>query len=109
MSRAIGMVFQSYAIWPHFDVFVNVAYPLQVQRPRLDRHEIEACVMKVLALVGMADMARRPATRALRRQQQRVALAPRDRAPARPSCCSTSRSPTSTRGCARARARSCRS
>ena len=62
-ERAIGMVFQSYAIWPHFDVFVNVAYPLQVARPRLGRHEIEARVMEVLALVGMADMARRPATR----------------------------------------------
>ncbi len=74
-ERAIGMVFQSYAIWPHFDVFVNVAYPLQVQRPRLGRQEIEARVMQVLALVGMADMARRPATRLSGGQQQRVALA----------------------------------
>ena len=74
-ERAIGMVFQSYAIWPHFDVFVNVAYPLQVQRPRLGRQEIEARVMEVLALVGMADMARRPATRLSGGQQQRVALA----------------------------------
>jgi iron(III) transport system ATP-binding protein len=74
-ERAIGMVFQSYAIWPHFDVFVNVAYPLQVQRPRLSRREIEARVMEVLALVGMADMARRPATRLSGGQQQRVALA----------------------------------
>jgi iron(III) transport system ATP-binding protein len=74
-ERAIGMVFQSYAIWPHFDVFVNVAYPLQVARPRLGRHEIEARVMEVLALVGMADMARRPATRLSGGQQQRVALA----------------------------------
>jgi iron(III) transport system ATP-binding protein len=74
-ERAIGMVFQSYAIWPHFDVFVNVAYPLQVQRPRLSRREIEARVMQVLALVGMADMARRPATRLSGGQQQRVALA----------------------------------
>ena len=74
-QRAIGMVFQSYAIWPHFDVFVNVAYPLQVARPRLPRQEIEARVMEVLALVGMADMARRPATRLSGGQQQRVALA----------------------------------
>ena len=74
-QRAIGMVFQSYAIWPHFDVFVNVAYPLQVQRPRLGRREIEARVMEVLGLVGMAEMARRPATRLSGGQQQRVALA----------------------------------
>ena len=74
-QRAIGMVFQSYAIWPHFDVFVNVAYPLQVQRPRLSRQEIEARVMDVLALVGMQGMARRPATRLSGGQQQRVALA----------------------------------
>jgi iron(III) transport system ATP-binding protein len=74
-ERAIGMVFQSYAIWPHFDVFVNVAYPLQVQRLRLGRQEIEARVMEVLALVGMADMARRPATRLSGGQQQRIALA----------------------------------
>jgi iron(III) transport system ATP-binding protein len=74
-ERSIGMVFQSYAIWPHFDVFVNVAYPLQVQRPRLSRAEIEARVMDVLRLVGMESMARRPATRLSGGQQQRVALA----------------------------------
>jgi ABC-type Fe3+/spermidine/putrescine transport system ATPase subunit len=74
-QRAIGMVFQSYAIWPHFDVFVNVAYPLQVQRPRLSRDEIEARVMEVLGLVGMAQMARRPATKLSGGQQQRAALA----------------------------------
>jgi iron(III) transport system ATP-binding protein len=74
-ERAIGMVFQSYAIWPHFDVFVNVAYPLQVRRPRLRSHEIEARVMEVLTLVGMESMARRPATRLSGGQQQRVALA----------------------------------
>jgi iron(III) transport system ATP-binding protein len=74
-ERSIGMVFQSYAIWPHFDVFVNVAYPLQVQRPRLPRDEIETRVMEVLRLVGMEAMARRPATRLSGGQQQRVALA----------------------------------
>jgi iron(III) transport system ATP-binding protein len=74
-QRSIGMVFQSYAIWPHLDVFDNVAYPLEVERPRVARAEIEKRVMDVLALVGMQTMARRPATRLSGGQQQRVALA----------------------------------
>ena len=74
-QRPIGMVFQSYAIWPHLDVFENVAYPLRVRRPRVPRAEIEARVGDVLALVGMAAMARRPATQLSGGQQQRVALA----------------------------------
>ena len=74
-ERSIGMVFQSYAIWPHLDVFDNVAYPLAVARPRVARAEIERRVMDVLALVGMQAMARRPATRLSGGQQQRVALA----------------------------------
>jgi iron(III) transport system ATP-binding protein len=74
-ERSIGMVFQSYAIWPHLDVFDNVAYPLVVQRPRLARTEIEKRVTDVLTLVGMQAMARRPATRLSGGQQQRVALA----------------------------------
>jgi iron(III) transport system ATP-binding protein len=74
-ERPIGMVFQSYAIWPHLDVFENVAYPLRVQRPRVARTEIEARVTDVLALVGMSAMARRPATQLSGGQQQRVALA----------------------------------
>jgi iron(III) transport system ATP-binding protein len=74
-ERPIGMVFQSYAIWPHLDAFENVAYPLRVRRPRVPRAEIGAQVAQVLALVGMADMARRPATQLSGGQQQRVALA----------------------------------
>ena len=74
-ARSIGMVFQSYAIWPHLDVFDNVAYPLEVERPRVGRAEIKKRVMDVLALVGMETMARRPATRLSGGQQQRVALA----------------------------------
>ena len=69
------MVFQSYAIWPHLNVFDNVAYPLEVERPRVARAAIEQRVMDVLALVGMETMARRPATRLSGGQQQRVALA----------------------------------
>ncbi|OGA22449.1 MAG: ABC transporter ATP-binding protein [Betaproteobacteria bacterium RIFCSPLOWO2_02_FULL_65_24] len=74
-ERPIGMVFQSYAIWPHLDVFENVAYPLRVQRPRLQKAEIQARVADALALVGMQAMAARSATRLSGGQQQRVALA----------------------------------
>jgi iron(III) transport system ATP-binding protein len=73
-DRDIGMVFQTYAIWPHMDVFSNVAYPLRV-RGGIPRAEVESRVMHTLALVGMADLARRPATRLSGGQQQRVALA----------------------------------
>ena len=59
-ERAIGMVFQSYAIWPHLDVFDNVAYPLEVERPRVARAEIEKRVNDVLALVGLCCFAPGP-------------------------------------------------
>ena len=74
-DRDIGMVFQSYAIWPHFDVFTNVAYPLQVRRPRPSVAEIEEKVMNALDMVGMRDFARRRATALSGGEQQRVALA----------------------------------
>ncbi|HYU79818.1 MAG TPA: ABC transporter ATP-binding protein, partial [Vicinamibacterales bacterium] len=74
-QRDIGMVFQSYAIWPHFDVFTNVAYPLQVRRPRSSEGEISAKVMHALELVGMQDFARRRATTLSGGEQQRIALA----------------------------------
>jgi len=73
--REIGMVFQSYAIWPHLDVFENVAYPLRVARPRPSRREVEERTMAALALVKMEDLARRSATQISGGQQQRVALA----------------------------------
>jgi iron(III) transport system ATP-binding protein len=95
------MVFQSYAIWPHLDVFDNVAYPLEVARPRVARAEIEKRVMDVLALVGMQAMTRRPATRLSGGQRQQVALARAIVRRPNPSC-STSHCRTSTRGCATA-------
>jgi iron(III) transport system ATP-binding protein len=73
--RNIGMVFQSYAIWPHLNVFSNVAYPLQVQKPRPSKAEINDQVMDALTQVGMEDFAKRPATKISGGQQQRVALA----------------------------------
>jgi iron(III) transport system ATP-binding protein len=74
-ERDIGMVFQSYAIWPHLDTFENVAYPLRVSRPRVATAEIAERVMATLALVGLEALARRPSTALSGGQQQRVALA----------------------------------
>src|SRR4029079_9557000 len=62
-------------IWPHMDVFANVAYPLSVQRPRLAAADIKARVMDALRLVGMEGFASRPATKLSGGQQQRVAFA----------------------------------
>ncbi len=72
-KRGLGMVFQTYAIWPHMNVFDNVAYPLQVRRESRDR--IRSKVSAVLRLVQLDGLEDRPATRLSGGQQQRVALA----------------------------------
>ncbi len=72
-KRNMGMVFQSYAIWPHLTVFENVAYPLRARRR--PEGEIRAGVEKVLAQVGLASFAQRPGTKLSGGQQQRVAIA----------------------------------
>ena len=74
-QRGFGMVFQSYAIWPHMDVFTNTAFPLQVAKKRYSRTEIEAKVMKVLAAVQLDHLRDREATKLSGGQQQRLALA----------------------------------
>ena len=73
--RNIGMVFQSYAIWPHMNVFQNAAFPLQVSRERASKANIEQRVMRVLSAVGLEEFAGREATRLSGGQQQRLALA----------------------------------
>jgi iron(III) transport system ATP-binding protein len=73
--RPIGMVFQSYAIWPHMTVFNNVAFPLKQARSRVPRAERRARVMEALELVKMDALADRPAPYLSGGQQQRVALA----------------------------------
>ncbi|QDC00695.1 ABC transporter ATP-binding protein [Mesorhizobium sp. 8] len=74
--RGFGMVFQSYAIWPHMSVFENVSFPLRVARDRTySREEIRTLSQKALATVGLDQFADRPATRLSGGQQQRVALA----------------------------------
>jgi ABC-type Fe3+/spermidine/putrescine transport system ATPase subunit len=72
-KRALGMVFQSYAIWPHMTVFENVAYPLTVRR--FSSNEIKDKVQKTLELVGLSGFAERSAMLLSGGQQQRVALA----------------------------------
>ena len=81
--RGFGMVFQSYAIWPHMNVFQNAAFPLEVRRPgpfgpggdRLTRREIRDKVMRVLTAVQLDVLADREATKLSGGQQQRLALA----------------------------------
>jgi iron(III) transport system ATP-binding protein len=72
-KRGLGMVFQTYAIWPHMNVFDNVAYPLQVRGER--RAAIREKVLKALRFVQLEGLEGRSATRLSGGQQQRVALA----------------------------------
>jgi iron(III) transport system ATP-binding protein len=74
-KRDIGMVFQSYAIWPHMDVFENVAFPLREMRRRFSRAEIREKVMRALELVQLTGYEGRPAPFLSGGQQQRLALA----------------------------------
>ncbi|MBN9265751.1 MAG: ABC transporter ATP-binding protein [Hyphomicrobium sp.] len=71
--RQIGMVFQSYAVWPHMTVFENVAYPLR--RRRLTKMELRDRVTDTLKLVGLEDYAGRSVVALSGGQMQRVALA----------------------------------
>lgn len=73
--RPIGIVFQSYAIWPHMTVAQNVAFPLKAGRPRIPRQQVAERAVAALDLVGLADLADRPAPALSGGQQQRVALA----------------------------------
>ena len=74
-KRDIGMVFQSYAIWPHMTVFENVAFPLREMRGRFSRAEIKAKVEQALHLVQLSGLEDRPAPFLSGGQQQRLALA----------------------------------
>src|SRR5207302_5697104 len=71
--RNIGMVFQSYAVWPHMTVFDNVAYGLRVRR--VPAAPLRRRTARVLDLVGLAPLATRYPTQLSGGQRQRVALA----------------------------------
>ncbi|MBQ6980856.1 MAG: ABC transporter ATP-binding protein, partial [Synergistaceae bacterium] len=70
--RNIGMVFQSYAVWPHMNVFDNVAYPLKIKR--VARSEITERVMNILEAVHLSQYVKRMPSELSGGQQQRIAL-----------------------------------
>jgi iron(III) transport system ATP-binding protein len=74
-QRPIGVVFQSYAVWPHMTAIQNVMFPLRSGQKRLPQAEARRKAMEALDLVGLADLADRPAPALSGGQQQRVSLA----------------------------------
>ncbi|HET9650677.1 MAG TPA: ABC transporter ATP-binding protein [Usitatibacter sp.] len=73
--RGFGMVFQSYAIWPHMSVYQNAAFPLEVGDRKYSRQQARDKVMRVLTAVQLDHLAEREATKLSGGQQQRLALA----------------------------------
>jgi len=77
-KRDLGMVFQSYAIWPHMTVFENVALPLRASKSgerRLKQSQIKERVLRAIAMVQLDGLEDRPAPHLSGGQQQRLALA----------------------------------
>ena len=72
-ERNVGMVFQSYALWPHMTVWKNVAFGLEERR--VPRREIRERVDEILEMVGLLQLAERRPSQLSGGQQQRVALA----------------------------------
>lgn len=72
-KRGMGMVFQSYAVWPHMTVRENIVFPLELRG--IPKGEISEKLQKVLAVVGLKGLEDRPATLLSGGQQQRVAMA----------------------------------
>ena len=100
-KRNMGMVFQAYAIWPHMNVFKNVAFPLRVmpRKQRPSKRELKERVERALTVVRLDHLADRQATDLSGGQQQRLALA-RALVNHPACCCSTSRWARWTSSCA---------
>ena len=71
-DRGVGMVFQSYALYPHMTVFGNISYPLRLQK--LDKGEIRQRVQQVVDMMGIGDLLERKISQLSGGQQQRVSL-----------------------------------
>jgi inositol-phosphate transport system ATP-binding protein len=71
-DRGIGMVFQSYALYPHMTVFGNISYPLRIKK--VDKTEIKQRVQKVADMMGIGDLLDRKIVQLSGGQQQRVSL-----------------------------------
>jgi ABC-type Fe3+/spermidine/putrescine transport system ATPase subunit len=71
--RGVGLVFQSYAVWPHLNVFDNVAYPLRNQK--VSRPQIRERVLSIIESVGLSGYEQRATHQLSGGQQQRVAMA----------------------------------
>ena len=72
-KRGVGMVFQSYAVWPHMNVFDNVGYPLKIKK--LKKEDIKVKVLRALEMVHLSEYVDRMPSQLSGGQQQRVALA----------------------------------
>ncbi len=74
-DRGFGMVFQSYAVWPHLTVYDNIALPLMEGAQRIPKNNVRARVQQALEMVQLEEQIDRPSTALSGGQQQRVALA----------------------------------
>jgi iron(III) transport system ATP-binding protein len=72
-KRGMGMVFQSYAVWPHMSVFENIAFPLRIRKA--SRGKIDEQVARALSMVGIEELKDRLPSEISGGQQQRVAFA----------------------------------
>ena len=74
-KRKVNTVFQKYALFPHYDVYENVAFGLRLMRPKLSKAEIDSRVMEMLEVVSLRGFEHRNITALSGGQQQRVAIA----------------------------------
>ncbi len=72
-KRGMGMVFQSYAVWPHMSVYENIAFPLRIRK--ISGKEIDERVKSALNMVGIEELSKRLPSAISGGQQQRVAFA----------------------------------